>query len=541
MKKAGKRVRLFFALFYTVVLLAGCENKSPLISSIYPRIGIMGENLTIHGENFGNERSESYITIAGIPPTGSSYVSWQDNEIIIRVPEFAEPGLIYVHREGRKSNPALFANRAFIPQTVQGDEPGSGPQINSIEPRSAAIGSLITIQGRSFGSSRGQVSFAWNSETSLPVDYRSTEGVEVFDTEFGYEFWSDREIRLRIPDGSVSGNLVVSTSRGESRPFFFEITGRPGTKVYRDKRSYTISYSVDIQVEEAALPNILYLWIPLPVSSASQRYVELLSQNIMPYVENHRGTSLYQLMDLQAGFSRRISLSYSVDVYTVETEIRPQTIRQDRTSPIHAIYTLPSALIPSDDSGIIAQSAAIVGREQNPYLKARLIYDWIIREIEIQEQRVGGALEALEERQTDGYGAALLFSSLARAAGIPSIPVAGVLVNRFPGTSARHYWAEFWIDAFGWVPVDPALGAGLAPMEFNLRDDHAAWYFGNADNQRIAFSRGQTVLSQIDPRGRVSVRSRDFAFQNLWEEAIGGLESYSSLWSDVTITGIYAR
>jgi transglutaminase-like putative cysteine protease len=120
------------------------------------------------------------------------------------------------------------------------------------------------------------------------------------------------------------------------------------------------------------------------------------------------------------------------------------------------------------------------------------------------------------------------------------LPVSGILVNRFLSTT-RHYWAEFWIDAFGWIPVDPALGAGIAPANFNLRDNPGAFYFGNTDNQRISFSRGQIDLSQMDPRGRVAGRARDFAMQNLWEEATGGLESYSSLWSDVTITGMYVQ
>jgi hypothetical protein len=74
-----------------------------------------------------------------------------------------------------------------------------------------------------------------------------------------------------------------------------------------------------------------------------------------------------------------------------------------------------------------------------------------------------------------------------------------------------------------------------------LREDHGDWYFGNLDNSRITFSRGQTTLSPMDPRGRTTARSRDFALQNLWEEAVGGLEAYSSLWGDVTITGVYTQ
>jgi hypothetical protein len=43
----------------------------------------------------------------------------------------------------------------------------------------------------------------------------------------------------------------------------------------------------------------------------------------------------------------------------------------------------------------------------------------------------------------------------------------------------------------------------------------------------------------MDPRGRVTVRNREYALQTLWEEALGGLESYSSLWSDLVVTGVY--
>jgi hypothetical protein len=89
--------------------------------------------------------------------------------------------------------------------------------------------------------------------------------------------------------------------------------------------------------------------------------------------------------------------------------------------------------------------------------------------------------------------------------------------------------------------VDPCFGAGAAPPEFSLRNGYDAFYFGNMDNQRIAFSRGQTVLSRMDSRGRTATRKRDYSFQTIWEEAAGGLESWSSFWSDVTITGVYIQ
>ncbi|MDR0721529.1 MAG: IPT/TIG domain-containing protein [Treponema sp.] len=522
-----------------------CKEDAPFIHSIDPRIGMSGEILTIAGSGFGDEQHESYITIAGIPPTGSSYLTWQDERITVKIPALGGFGLVYVHREGKKSNPFLFSNRAAMPDLVQNQVLGLAPHISSIKPESGSIGTLITIQGSGFGASRERsgVFFTWNAEPppTVPEVPYEPEVVEVFEMEFGYELWSEREIRLRIPDGAVNGNILVETPGGSSKPVFFTITDKPGTKTFKEKRSYTIAYTVDIQVQEAEVPNTLYLWIPHPVSSASQRNVTLLSRNRDPFAEHYQGTTLFQLTDLAANTSARISLSYLVDVYALETTLKSQSIRQIGDSPIPTVYTLPSPLIPSDNPEIAAVANAIIGKERNPYEKARKLYEWLIQEGGIQGRPLhNSALDALGQKQADAYSGVLLFCALARAVAIPAIPVAGVLINR-ARISSPHYWAEFWIAGFGWIPLDPYLGAGLAPEDFNVHEEPAVYYFGNLDNQRITFSRGQEVLSQMDPRGRITVRNRDYALQNLWEEAIGGIASYSSLWSDITITGMYIQ
>jgi hypothetical protein len=529
---------MFFCLF-----LGGCSEEPPVINSIEPRIGLMGDIVNIYGKNFGAGQGESYVTIAGTSPTNSSYILWQDDHISVRVPEFGDAGLVYVHKRNQKSNPALFSNRAVMPELVQGSGTEIKPLIQSVEPASASIGSLITIFGSNFGSSRENVGFAWEAESSpsAPAGLQPSGNIVVPDSALGYEFWSEREIRVRVPDGAVSGNLEVRTPRGNSRPEFFEITGRPGTKTFKDKRNYTFSYAVDIKVEDAIPPNSLYLWFPLPAQSASQRNVRVLSRSAEPFMESYRGTSLYHFIDLHSGNSESVTLSFVTDVYAVETSVKAQEIKTSGDSPMRTIYTVPSALVPSDSSLISVKAAAITGKEKNLYAKARLIYDWLIAQGGIQAEALsGGALEALEEKKADSYRASLLYCALARAVGVPAIPVSGVLVNRVLKTS-RHYWVEFWIDGFGWIPLDPALGAGAAPENFNLRPDHRAYYFGSLDNQRIAFSRGEVQLSRMDPRGRTAVRTREYSLQNLWEEAIGGLESYSSLWSDVRITGVYVQ
>jgi hypothetical protein len=504
----------------------------------------MGEPVIIRGAFFGKDRDESYVTIAGVQPTSVSYLQWGDEEIIFRVPEFGEAGLIYIHVKGKKSNGVLFANQATLPSQTYG-ETGTGPRIISITPQAGAIGAPVSISGTGFGGSRGNggVFFSWNAQTpaSAPAEARLQEFIEVSETEFGYELWTDREIRVRVPDGAAGGNMEIRTARGNSLPIAFDLAGRPGIKTLGGKRSYTINYSVNVKVGEAEAPNTMYLWIPHPAASAAQRNMELLLSSVDPFIERYRGISLYKMDNLEAHSDVQIRVSWKVDVYSVETAVQPQSIRQEPNSPISETYVQSTAQLPADDPRIKDQVTALLGRERNPYVRAQRIYEWLTGGNFVWEDHARGDIfSVLETKRTDPYLSALLYCTLLRAAGIPCQPVAGVLISRNRQT-LNHYWAEFWLNGFGWIPVDPAMGAGAIPAPFIIHEDSANYYFGNVDSQRIAFSRGITNLSPMDPRGRTVSHSRSYSLHNLWEEVVGGVESYSSLWGDITITGIYVQ
>jgi len=550
----NKPLRAALQALFSFLLFTSCDTKFPVITSIDPKIGRMGDVITITGSNFGAEQEESYVTVAGIPPTTSSYYLWEDNLIMVRIPEFGESGLLYVHTNGRKSNGVLFSNSASVPKPVDGEELGLNPKITSISPQTGAPGTIITLTGSNFGVSQkgsltstlndGGVFFSWDYKSSSvnPYVVREPEYIEVSEMEFGYVSWNTREIQIRVPDGAVSGNIEIRTKHGKSRPVSFETGGKPGVKNLIDKRSYTVSYSVDIRVLEATRPNTLYLWIPMPVNSPSQRNVTLVSRNIEPFLENYKGVILYKLENLGAGTSQSVNLSYNVDVYSVETEINPQSVKQENT-PLSAAYTQGSALIPAAIPQVKTIVSTVTGREQNPYIKARLLYNWILDNIQITGTPIlnsGNIEAAIEEKLADPYTAALLYTAMARAASIPCIPAAGVLIDR-NGQTVRHYWAEFWIDGFGWIPVDPAMGAGVVSISQVSRENAANFYFGSMDNQRITFSRGEVVLSQMENGGRTVSRTQSYSLQNLWEEASGGLDSYTSLWGDVTISGVYVQ
>ncbi|MDR0909134.1 MAG: IPT/TIG domain-containing protein [Spirochaetaceae bacterium] len=537
------RFLLSFISLSCLLAFSACSNSQPHISSISPRLGTPGEALLIEGSGFGRERGESYITIGGASPVSQAYLEWSDRKISLIIPEFGDSGLVYVYVGNKVSNAALLGNKSQIPSSDETAHTEEKPLISSLLPQSARIGMPLRIQGSNFSLNREgcRVWFTYAGTGDLSL-------VDTSEHDLNYISWGDREVQVIVPDGAATGNIYIETRQGMSAPFYFEVTAGPGSKVFPEKRNYTIKYSVDIRVGNASGDNTLYMWMPLPVISASQRRSELLERNTEPYIADYKGVSLYKLDNLQAGEPLRIEQSYIVDVYSVQTRVTAAQVRAEpQPSALESNLLMPSLLVPSDDEAIKKQALQIIARETNPYNKARRVFNWVIGNIDIKDARddsVGdagdNAVSALEKKLASPYSANLLLCALLRAAAVPAEPVAGVLVNDFPNT-VSHYWSEFWLSGLGWIPVDVALAKGLAPRGFELPDDYGEFYFGNLDNLRIAFSRGETLLSQMNPRGRPVRRNQQYALQSLWEEAVGNIDAYSSLWSGILVDGMYAQ
>jgi hypothetical protein len=107
---------LRFLLF--LLLILSCRQEAPVILSLDPALGAAGEILTIRGRNFQAERAESYLTIAGLSPTASAYVSWTDEAVSVRIPDGCSSGLVYVHVGEQTSNPGVFTHRDFLPRPL---------------------------------------------------------------------------------------------------------------------------------------------------------------------------------------------------------------------------------------------------------------------------------------------------------------------------------------------------------------------------------------------------------------------------------------
>jgi transglutaminase-like putative cysteine protease len=144
-------------------------------------------------------------------------------------------------------------------------------------------------------------------------------------------------------------------------------------------------------------------------------------------------------------------------------------LRRAADSALVAHYLLPSRdtamrtwlraepLIQTLDPRIAAQARRIVGRERNALRATQAIVRWLgaeLRPVSTGGGGVASAVQALEQRGGDCQAYTALFVALARAAGLPARPVAGLLFRE--GRFYYHSWAEVLLD--DWVPVDPLLG-----------------------------------------------------------------------------------
>ncbi len=536
---------VLLVLLAFLLLSSRMTGRPPLIESITPKIGFPQDVMVITGKYFGDERNGGEVVIGGYAPVSSGYLDWSDSRISLRIPEDVSSGMVRVITKNGKSKGLLFTNKEQVPVVLSGPGKAGQPYISTLEPETGSVGTLLTISGMNFGLQRGssQVLFTWISgdETRDYTEVDDSSLIPAVDYDLDYEQWSDREIQVWVPDGASSGHLLVITDKGRSNAMFVEIESAAGTKLFSEKRTYAVQYSMEIGSVSADGDNTLYLWIPQLVQAPEQREIQLVSQEPDPLFDNVNGVKLFNFENLSEDKTYTIFQSLMVDRYSVETKVNIAKVpaNYDTTRRLYKKYTSADMIVPATDQGIVKISSSVVGRERNPYRKAREIYRYVLTRLQVDpEYQEYDILKAIEDRKGNPYVYAILFCALARSQGIPARPVAGYLIDR-DLQAARHYWAEFYIETVGWIPVDPILGEGKIRVNIPPEVDPYSFFFGNLDFNHLALSKGLIDLNQMNPQGRAVTRTDIPSLQVIHEEVTGALYSYNAYWSDLEVLGIY--
>ena len=281
--------------------------------------------------------------------------------------------------------------------------------------------------------------------------------------------------------------------------------------VYRNPRVYNVDYSFELRprLNEIDRAKDLKLWIPIPREWESQKDVKIISVQPEPhakYADPEFGNLMlyWDFGKEPEQTSYKVEIEYRLESYEIYADIDPNKIGPyDKTSDDYALYTRSThTVIISPKVRELAQAA--IGDEENPYLQARRIYDFIQKKERFRCTGVGvqALLDSLVKDEKTGeeyyegvcYQYSAFFVALCRAVGIPARSVTAFIGwrpwpwieeedakpwhqgNRTYKALGLHLWAEIFLPNYGWIPVDPTYGS-----------------FGQIDNKYIIMSKNRDI------------------------------------------------
>ncbi|MEA3193914.1 MAG: hypothetical protein QOD26_2247 [Betaproteobacteria bacterium] len=119
---------------------------------------------------------------------------------------------------------------------------------------------------------------------------------------------------------------------------------------------------------------------------------------------------------------------------------------------------LKATLAAPSNLGEIRDLAAKISPGGSEAEKIDRILSWMDDNIAKEAIDSFTAVDVLRERRAECQGHAYLFAALARAAGIPTRVVNGLVYSAEHGGFLYHTWNEAWIAERGWRPVDATFG-----------------------------------------------------------------------------------
>ncbi|MGP1414565.1 MAG: transglutaminase-like domain-containing protein [Treponema sp.] len=540
--------RLFIlSIFFLVIGVCVLQIRSflkvvPVILEVNPTVFDKNGTVTIIGKYFGEEAEDSFLKVENIMIPSTLCNEWGDEKIVLSSSLINDGGLLFVIAKNSYSKPVFISSILDIPIVKKQENIESKPSIEALSKDYGEIGSLIKIYGNNFGSIRENSNVIFIRKTMLTQNSHNDDFVLLpnerdieniaycSERDFDFDFWSDEEIHIRIPDGADSGLIAIETKNGISNVIPFNIRGKIGTKSFQHKEEFLISMETEVSNVNGEKNNILFLRSPLPELTNSQTNIKMVFNAPPPLIQNNEEV-IYQFDDIKKDDKISVKQQYKVTTCEIKTKINVGNVSlKINNQRLHDYYTRETNLLPiSSNIQLKTLANTIIGNERNPYIKAKKIYDYIIANfnisIETAIDKSQTVLSMLENKTGSPYDASLLFSALCRLVDVPSMPISGIITDGIK--TYLHWWTEFYIDSYGWIPLDIGMAIGI-PFTSKI-ENKKDYYFGNLDGNRVSFSHGEKEILAMTAEGKTYTKERNFALQSFWEEAFN-ISSYTCFW-----------
>ncbi|MDO8873776.1 MAG: transglutaminase domain-containing protein [Methanoregula sp.] len=272
------------------------------------------------------------------------------------------------------------------------------------------------------------------------------------------------------------------------------------------------------------LPNngTLRLWVPAPIESGSQANVTVFSIKPSKYVvtppDTHADLGLVYMeipLEQESGDFVNVSVGFWYTQAEQRFAIDPAKVKTyNKSDAEYRKYTAAGKNIVITPE-MKKKAMEIVGNETNPYLQARLIYWHIMDTLPYSHVphiwlETSGTPESSFVLNT-GFGdcgsQSMYFAALCRSLGIPARAVGGYQL--IPGGEGPHFWAEYYLEGYGWIPVD-VTAAETADWSYNATPDERyrfrEYYFGSLDPYRYIIQKDVDIPITPDPGNAVLFR-----------------------------------
>ncbi|NQV16505.1 transglutaminase domain-containing protein [bacterium] len=260
--------------------------------------------------------------------------------------------------------------------------------------------------------------------------------------------------------------------------------------MYVKPKRLRIKQSIVVNANVVPAGEIIKCWIPYPrLIPGRQQDIEFIqsqpeTHQLAPEAALQR--TIYFEKLAVADQVTLFSTEYDFTSHAVYREIDP-----DRVTKLQSLESLEANLQEESPHIVFTPalqklSQAIIGDEQNPYLKARLLFAWVDEHTPWASAREYSTIRCIPEYAFEnGHGdcgiQTLLFITLCRMNGIPARWQSGWELQ--PPNDSMHDWGMIYFEPYGWVPMDVTYG--LRQSE----DVNLQWfYLSGMDSYRIIFN-----------------------------------------------------
>lgn len=278
---------------------------------------------------------------------------------------------------------------------------------------------------------------------------------------------------------------------------------------YYNPAAYRGIHTISIPRVELPESGTIRIWLPIPINNGPQTGVIVESitpekwLKVPPSIDQDIGLVHMEVPMEELKEDLSIQVSFTFSHYEQRFAVDPASIGQyDRDSSLYQRYT--SSFGNTEISPEIREMALrIAGAETNPYLAARKIYDYIVENVTYSFMphyafwpRFGSSESTYVHlnKRGDCGAQSMYFTALCRALGIPARTTGGWQL--FSGEFRGHFWAEFYLPNYGWIPVDTSVAQSALYLKGIFDEDRQTfidYYFANQDSMRCVVQKDTDV------------------------------------------------